>query len=204
MVFGLFLFALGIVVTLKANIGYAPWDVLHVGIANKTGLTIGNISILVGVLIVIIVMLTGEKIGFGTILNMILIGVFIDVILASGVLPTAGNFMLGVITMLAGLFIIAIGSFFYIRAAFGAGPRDSLMVVLTRKTKLPVGVCRSAVELSATVIGWFLGGMAGIGTVISAFAIGFCVQIVFRLFRFDPTKVRHETLGETIKSFKIS
>jgi len=71
------------------------------------------------------------------------------------------------------------------------------MVVLTRKTKIPVGICRGAVELLVTFIGWLLGGMVGIGTVISVVAIGFCIQITFRALKLDVTKIRHETLRET-------
>jgi len=83
------------------------------------------------------------------------------------------------------------------KSAFGAGPRDNLMVVLNRKTKLPVGICRSIVELSVTLAGWMLGGMVGIGTVISIIAIGFCIQITFAIFKFNPAAVEHETLKQT-------
>ena len=99
--------------------------------------------------------------------------------------------------LISGLFVIAIGSYFYIKSAFGVGPRDNLMVVLARKTKLPVGVCRFAIELAVTLIGWLLGGMVGIGTVISVIAIGFCIQITFKVFKFDVTAVKHETLRDT-------
>ncbi len=136
----------------------------------------------------------GEKLGLGTILNMTLIGIFLDAILVLGVVPVARSFIPGLIMMVAGLFIIAIASFFYIGSGFGAGPRDSLMVALTRKTRLPVGLVRGAIELVAVGAGWRLGGMVGLGTVIAALAIGFCVQLTFRLFKFDPTLVRHESL----------
>jgi len=199
-IFGLFLYALGIVVTIKANIGYAPWDVFHVGIANKTGLTIGTVSILVGLLIVIIVTLFREKFGLGTILNMLLIGLFLDVVFPY--IPEAQNFIFGIVMLIAGLFIISVGSYFYIKSAFGAGPRDNLMVVLARRTRLPVGLCRFAVELFATVTGWFLGGMVGIGTVISVIAIGFCIQITFKIFKFNVTAVKHETLKDTYLTLK--
>jgi uncharacterized membrane protein YczE len=194
-VFGLFLYALGIVTTIKANIGYAPWDVFHVGLSTQIGLSIGTVSIVTGLALVIIVALMGEKMGLGTILNMILIGVFIDVIY--DLIPMSGNMVIGVIMLIAGLFIISTGSYFYIKSGFGAGPRDSLMVALARKTKLPAGVCRGVIELSVTLAGWFLGGMVGIGTIISAIGIGFCIQIVFKIFKFDATAVQHETLGNT-------
>jgi uncharacterized membrane protein YczE len=198
---GLFLYALGIVVTLKANVGYAPWDVFHVGVSKIIGISIGNASIITGVIIGIIAVLLGEKIGLGTILNMILIGVFLDMILLFNIIPDANSFLFGVIMLIAGLFIIALASYFYIGSAFGAGPRDSLMVALTRKTRLPIGICRGIIELIAVFVGWRLGGMLGIGTVISAFAIGFCVQITFKVLKFDATKVKHETLNRTFSQF---
>jgi len=195
LIIGLFLYSLGIVTTIRANIGYAPWDVFQVGISNKTGFSLGLVSIMVGVTLVVVVTLLKEKLGLGTVCNMILIGVFIDLIYPN--IPIAKDFIIGAGMLLLGLFIVALGSYFYIKSAFGVGPRDNLMVVLKRKTKLPVGVCRFIIELLVTIAGWFLGGMVGIGTVISVIAIGFCIQIVFKVLKFDVTGVKHETLAET-------
>ena len=139
-------------------------------------------------------MVFGEKIGLGTILNMVLIGVFIDLILMSNIIPKPENLVFGLLMLIMGLFVVSLGSYFYIKAAFGAGPRDSLMVVLNRKTRLPVGVCRSAIELAVTIFGWILGGMVGIGTAISVIAIGFFIQLTFALLKFAPSAVKHETL----------
>ena len=202
LMFGLFLYALGIVVTIRANIGYAPWDAFHVGLSIKTGITIGTASIIVGVFVGVFVMVMGEKIGLGTLLNMIIIGIIIDIILFTGILPLSQNYVNGIIMLLIGLFIIALGSYFYIKSGFGAGPRDSLMVVLNRKTGIPVGVCRIMVELTVTFAGWALGGMVGIGTVISGVAIGFFVQLVFAVLKFDPALVQHETLRQTYENLR--
>ena len=201
LLWGLFLYALGIVVTINAHIGYAPWDVFHVGFAKAVGISIGAASIITGVVIVALSVLLGEKLGLGTLLNMILIGVFLDMIIGLHIIPIATSFLSGVIMLLIGLFIIALASYFYIGSGFGAGPRDSLMVVLTRKTKFPIGICRGTIELLAVGAGWSLGGMLGIGTILSTFAIGFCVQTTFSLLNFDATKVKHETLDQTYKLF---
>jgi len=201
---GLLLYALGIVLTLNARIGYGPWEVFHVGLATTAGMSIGAASIVTGVAIALIALLIGEKLGLGTVLNMVLIGVFLDAILAIAIIPVAASFWPGVIMMVAGLFVIALGSYFYIGSGFGAGPRDSLMVALTRKTRLPVGVIRGGIELTAVLIGWRLGGMVGLGTVLAAVLIGFCVQLTFRLLRFDPTSVQHESLLATWHGFKPS
>lgn len=202
LILGLLLYAFGIVITMNAHIGFAPWDVFHAGLAKITGLNFGTASIITGVAIVIITLLLGEKLGLGTILNMVLIGVFLDLLIEFHIIPVAGNIILGILMVIAGLFIIALASYFYIGSAFGAGPRDSLMVALTRKTGLPVGVCRGTIELIAVIIGWRLGGMLGIGTIISAFVIGFCIQVTFKLLKFDATAVKHETFDQTWKILK--
>ena len=198
---GLFLYALGIIFTLNANIGYAPWEVFHVGLAKTAGISIGTASIITGLIIGIIAVLLGEKLGFATILNMVLIGVFLDMIIKFNIIPVANDVVTGIIMLIAGLFIISIATYFYIGSAFGAGPRDSLMVALTRKSGLSVGVCRGIIELLAVFIGWKLGGMIGVGTIISALAIGFCVQTTFMFLKFDATAVQHETLDQTFKMF---
>jgi uncharacterized protein len=198
---GLFLFALGIIFTVNAHIGYAPWDVLHIGIASTIGLSIGTVSIILGIFLGLITVLLGEKIGIGTILNMIFIGLFFDMIYALNIIPVANNILLGITMLIIGLFIIAFATYFYIGAALGAGPRDSLMVALNRITGIPIGVCRGIIELLVVFLGWTLGGMVGIGTVLAAFGIGFCVQITFNLLKFDATKIKHETISYTYRKY---
>jgi uncharacterized membrane protein YczE len=200
--FGLFLYGLGIIVTMRANVGYAPWEVLHSGISQTLGVSIGLVNTAVGAVIVAVVFLLGEKVGLGTIFNMFMIGLFMDLIIFLDFIPLFNNFWFGTLVLILGLFIIALGTYFYISSAFGAGPRDSLMVAVTRKTGLPVGLCRGILEVSVVLIGWFLGGMVGLGTVISAFAIGFCVQITFKLLKFDPTEVKHETFGVMFQNLR--
>ena len=195
---GLTLYAFGIVFAIQAQIGYAPWEVFHVGMSTTMGISIGTASILAGLVIGVIGILLGEKVGIGTILNMFLIGMILDWIMILNFIPVASNFIVGVLMLILGLFTIALGSYFYIGSAFGAGPRDGLMVALTRLTKLPIGICRGGVELAAVIIGWQLGGMVGVGTIIAAFGIGFCVQFTFQLLHFDTTTIKHETLGQTI------
>jgi len=198
--FGLFLYAVGIVLTMKANIGYASWEVFHAGLSTVFGIQIGTISIMVGLAICVICIALGEKLGLGTLCNMIFIGLFMNLLLGLEVFPNLSNFYLGIVQMIGGLFVIAIASFYYISSGFGAGPRDSLMVVLTKKTQLSVGVCRSGLEIVVVIIGALLGGSFGIGTILAAFIIGFCIQITFKMFRFDPTTIVHENFTDTFRN----
>ena len=203
LIWGLFLYAAGIVLTINANIGVSPWDVFHQGLARLLGSTLGIAAIITSVSIVVISSVMKEHIGLGTLSNMILIGVFIDVLMLGGIIPEAQTFASGLAMLITGLFVVGIASYFYMGAGFGAGPRDSLMVVMTRRTGRPAGFCRAIIEGIALICGWLLGGYAGIGTVISAFGIGFAVQIVFTLLKFDVRAIRQETLKETFARFKF-
>ena len=197
--FGLFLYALGVVVTMQAHIGYAPWEVFHAGLARLLNTQIGTMTISVGLVILIITFLFGEKVGLGTVSNMIFVGLFMNLLLASGLFHERTTPITGGIQMVGGLFIIALASYFYISSGFGAGPRDSLMVLLSRKSGLSVGVCRAGIEVTVTIIGYLLGGMLGWGTLLGAVGIGFCIQVTFRLLHFDPTLIVHEDLAASVR-----
>jgi len=184
---------------MKANIGFAPYDVLHKGVANTMGITIGSASILIGLIICIISIFLGEKLGLGTISDMVLVGILIDLFLSLNFIPQMNGYLSGIALMMVGLFTISFGVFFYMSSGFCAGPRDNLMVAVERKTGLAVGFCRGILEISVVLIGWLMGGPVGIGTILYAFGISFCIQIVFSLMKFDPTKIEHETFRTTLK-----
>jgi len=194
---GLVLFSIGIILTVKAQIGYAPWDTFHYGLSAHIGIRYGLTVILVGVATVSIAVLLGEQIGIGTLMNMTLIGIFCDVIIKYDLIKTPSSFMLSVLMLILGLVIMSFASFFYIGAGLGAGPRDSLMVALTKKLNLPIGVCRNMIELFVLCVGWLLGGAVGIGTLLSAVLMGVIVQGVFKLLKFDAKLVRQQNIAET-------
>lgn len=204
LIIGLFLFALGVVMVMKGNLGFAPWDVLNQGLALNTGMTIGIANTVVAIVVCVIVYLLGEMVGIGSLLNMTLIGVFLDIILIFEMVPQMNTFFSGIMMIIAGLFVISIGSFFYIGSGFGAGPRDALMVAIERKTGIAVGAARVIVEGSAVFSGWLLGGSVGIGTVVAAFGIGVAIQIVFTFLKFDPARIKHESVSETIEYLKAA
>lgn len=200
LIIGLYCFGLGIVFTIYANVGLASWDLFHQSLVPYVHVTLGQVSIIVGFIILIINYFFGEKIGVGTILNMLLVGIFLDfnikVVEMLGIHKNT-NLLIGLAMMLFGLFIIAFGSYLYLSSEFGVGPRDGLMVIIRKRTKLPVGFSRILVEGTVIVIGLALGGKFGLGTIFSAFAISFCVQTVFSLMRFEVSIVEHQTLRES-------
>ena len=161
---GFFLLALASVFMKQANIGLGPWDALHDGISRQTPLTYGQASMAVGLLIVVVDFLCKERLGFGTLLNIFVIGLLIDLVLEAGLIPKmSGAFLPGLLYGFCGMVLMALGIWLYIGAAMGAGPRDSLMVILTRRTGKPVGLCRATVEGVALVLGFLLGGPGGAG-----------------------------------------
>jgi len=189
LVLGLWLFALGVVFTLRAELGISPWDVLADGVRLNTPLTFGQAIIAIGAVLVGVSFAAGVRPGPGTIANMILIGLFADLMLATDVgsgLDTS-SLVLRLLALVAGIAIIGLGSALYIGAELGAGPRDSLMVTVARRFKLRVGVARAIIEGSALVAGVVLGGDAGLGTALFAVAIGPAVDVAFTLFRMDSS-----------------
>jgi uncharacterized membrane protein YczE len=180
----LFVFALGTVMTLRANIGLSPWDVLADGIQTHTPLTFGVAVIAIGAVLVVGTWMGGVRPGIGTIANMIGIGLFADLMLATGVGRGVmeGPLAVRVPLDLLGIATIGLGSALYIGAYLGTGPRDSLMVMLSRRAKLRIGVARAVIEGSALVAGIALGGTAGVGTALFALGIGPSVDLAFRLF----------------------
>lgn len=200
LVFGLLLFALGQYLVIRANIGLSPWVAFSMGLSYLTGMTYGVATVTISFSILVADYFLKEKIGFGTILNSLLIGPFVDMIHSFGVIPEMSGFFSGVIVLLLGQFAICLGSYFYIGAAMGCGARDSLMVALYRRMpRIPVGAIRVLIEGSALVAGWLLGAKVGIGTVISVFGIGFMLQLTFDLLRFDVKSIVHEDIADTIR-----
>ena len=164
---GFIVYGLAIVVMIHANIGLSPWDVLHQGISLKTGFTMGQISIGVGIIIIIIDAFMGEGIGFATLGNVLLIGTFLDVFEGLNIVPYANNLFTGIIMMLIGIILAAIATVLYLKPALGSGPRDGLMLAINKRSSKSVGAIRTIIELTALTVGWFLGGSVGIGTIIS-------------------------------------
>lgn len=156
---------------IKADLGSAPWDVLHIGLTLQLGLTVGSWSIIMGFLIIgATSFLTKEWPQLGAFINMVLVGVFIDIFL--WILPAPEGFALKLAMLLLGIIVIGYGIGLYIAPKLGAGPRDSLMLALTLRTGWKVQWVRSSMEVIVLTAGWLLGGPVFIGTLLFCFGIG--------------------------------
>ncbi|MFZ7134082.1 MAG: YczE/YyaS/YitT family protein [Eubacteriales bacterium] len=200
---GLFLYAVGIVITINANNGLAPWDIFHQGLALQMHITMGQAGIGVGFILIVINFIFGERIGLGTIGNMFFVGYFLDILIANHWIPVIEEGLFLQFAMMSlGLFIIGVASVFYIGTGLGAGPRDGLMVILTKKTGKSVQFVRNAIEVVVLIFGFFLGGSLGLGTVYMSLSVGFFVQLAFKIFHFNVNTVQHRFIDEDIRWLK--
>lgn len=199
---GFFICAFGIVLMINASLGLSPWDVLHQGISKNIGITMGTASITIGAIVVLLDAVLGENIGWGTVLNMTFIGVFMDLISFSGFISISNNFITGITMLVSGMACMAFGTVLYMGCGLGSGPRDGLMVALQKRTKRPVKLIRAIIEIGALIVGYILGGSVGIGTVVSAIGLGYIIQIVFKICKFDSSKVKHRFIVDDIRCIK--
>ncbi|NLL25572.1 MAG: hypothetical protein GX261_08875 [Spirochaetales bacterium] len=197
---GIILYALGVVITIEARIGFSPWEVFHAGLANVLNLQIGTISIGVGLILITITTIFGEKIGMATVFNIIFVGLTVNLILNAEIIPTSKRFSFSIIQMTVGLFIMVFATYLYLSTGLGAGPRDAFMVLINRRTGIKVGIVRSLIEITVTILGALMGGLFGWGTIMAAVIIGIALQTVFRIFKFDPRTVEHEDIKTTLTS----
>jgi len=181
--FGLVLFGLGEGLLIVSFTGASPWSVLAQGISLNVNLSIGTITLLISISVLILWIPLGQKLGMATILNALIIALMID--LCIKFVPTPSNYYNQLILAIFSVITVGIGGGIYLVSNLGAGPRDGLMVGLQIKTNLPIAFVRALLEISVVTIGWYLGGVVGIGTLLFAFGIGPCVAL--GLFLVDKT-----------------
>jgi uncharacterized protein len=182
---------------LESRLGLSPWDVLNQGIAEHTVVSFGTANVLVGLAVMALAWSLGARIGIGTVANAIGIGLTVDALLAFDAIDSLSDLPLAgrVVLLLGGIALIGVGSALYIGAAFGAGPRDSLMLVGAARTRQRIGVVRAALEVAALAVGWVLGGTVGIGTLAFALLIGPSIEASFALLHRSPLARRVEATG---------
>ena len=198
----LFVNGFGVYLTIQANIGAGPWDVLNLGLSKTLGILYGTASIAVSYAILGIDIALKEPIGIAMFIDALVVGKAVDFFNKIQAVKKCDSLMTGIPIMVIGLIIMAYTQYTYMSASLGCGPRDTLLVALARRArKIPIGAVSIALLGTATFIGWLLGGPVGIGTIICAFATGPIMQMAFKTVKFDATNVHHQHLGESVKVF---
>lgn len=181
---GLFGYGVAIALMIHSGLGLGPWDAFHVGLHQLTGLSVGNVSILVGLAIVAGTRFLGIRPGPGTLANMVLVGVFTDLLLPR--VPDAPGWGWGVAYYASAIVLAGLATGMYIGAGLGKGPRDGMMLGITQHSGWPVARVRTVIEVSVLLAGWLLGGSIGLGTLLFTATIGTSVQWGLKLFGVIP------------------
>ena len=184
--FGLVLFGFGEGLLIVSGIGASPWNVLHQGVAGNFNLSVGTVAFLLSFLVLLAWYFLDEKIGLGTIINFIIIAIMIDVTIYYFEKPS--EFFFQLFMVIVGILIIGFGTSMYLIANLGAGPRDGLMTGLQKKTNIPIALVRGCIEIVVVLVGWFLGGIVGIGTFIYALSIGPSIAVNLYLYTLGNPK----------------
>ncbi len=196
-VVGLFIFAFGVHLTIFANIGLAPWDCLGMGLSYHTPFNYGISMTLIALTVLGLDLALREKIGFGTIIDALLTGNFVQLFNSLNPLPLNTVLWRGILIMLAGFVFMALGMAVYMKSEQCCGPRDSLLIGLGKRLpRIPIGVVEVMLWAAVLLVGWLLGGPVGIGTVISTFGAGIVMQIVYNLLHFEPRELKHRGVVE--------
>ena len=196
----LFVNGFGIYLAIQANIGVGPWEVLNLGAAKTFGVLYGTASVTISFAILIIDVLLREPIGLAMFIDAVVVGKTVDFFNWLDLVQPCSSLLTGVPMMLLGLIVLAYTQYFYMSAALGCGPRDTLLVGLAKRAKrIPIGAVSIALLSAATLIGWLLGGPVGIGTLICAFGSGPVMQAAFQTVHFDATGIRHQRLKDSCR-----
>ena len=200
---GLLVFAFGVHLTIYANIGLAPWDCLGMGISRHTPLNYGLAMTAIGVAVLLADLLLGERIGYGTVIDALLTGNFVQLFNVLNPLPENHSLLFGIVVMLPGFVFMALGMAVYMQAGQCCGPRDALLVGLGRRLpRFPIGAVQILLWGAVLLLGWLLGGPVGIGTILSTVGAGAVLQAVYRWLRFEPRDVKHRDLAEVTRLWR--
>lgn len=197
---GLIVFGFGVYLVIQADIGVAPWDVFCIGLSQTLGILYGNASIMISATIIILDLIMKEKIGLGTILDAIVVGKTVDFFNWIDLIHKPEAIWVSIIMIIVGFFLEGVAQVIYMKAGLSCGPRDAFQVALGRRMpKIPIGVVNIFILFTVFIIGYFLGGPVGIGTLIAPIGIGLCQQAAFNITKFEPKDVEHQGFFASIK-----
>lgn len=204
-IIGLIIFSFGVHGTIFANIGLAPWDCLAMGLSYHLPLNYGMTVTLISLIIIGLDLLMKERIGFGTILDALVVGNTVQFISDINPLPLNQGALTGIPIMLLGFVFMAVGQWIYMSGAQCCGPRDALLVGLGKRLpKVPIGLVEVGLWAVVVLVGWLLGGPVGIGTLVSVLGAGLVMQLVCRIVHFEPRDVRHRDVIEVLRILSCS
>lgn len=200
--FGFMLYSLAVLLMRDGGLGMNPWGVFHMGLSHHTPFTLGQVTQLMGLVILISSLALKVTPGFGSIGNMVFIGFFVDQFDRLEIISTPDSLLGQILMLTMGIIITGWATFFYLRVKLGAGPRDGLMEGLVKKTGKPVWLIRGAIEITVLIIGYLLGGPVGLGTLFAATAIGPSVQFAFKIGGYDSKSVKHMNCVDLCRSLR--
>jgi len=198
LMFGFAIIAMGINLTLYANLGLNPWGTFHQGLAGISGLSFGAASQITGLLIIAMSLFIKIYPGIGTILNMFFIGFLVDAFDAMHFIPLSDNLAVKILYLIIGTFLFNYGVYVYLSCELGAGPRDGLLVGIVKLTGLSVSIVRPIIEITILLIGIFMGGSYGIGTVLNAIGGGYILNTIFKYHKFNPKETKQMVITDLI------
>ncbi|OPL09229.1 MAG: hypothetical protein AVO33_07135 [delta proteobacterium ML8_F1] len=202
---GFLVIALGTNLMVNSGIGLMPWGVFHWGLTNIAPLTFGQAQQITGLVIILVATWYKFYPGIGTIGNMIFVGLFIDIVANLRFLPVPQGFMAQLFILLLGVTFFDLGVYLYLSADLGGGPRDSIMILFSEHSIFTPGQVKIIMEITVAIIGFFMGGLLGIGTLISAITGGLILDVIFKLFKYTPDKRKTNNLVlnyKTLRSLK--
>lgn len=200
---GLTVFSFGVFLTIKANIGYAPWDSFSFGLAKYIPLNYGEIVTITSIIFVIVDLLMGENIGFGTIIDALYTGNCIQFFYDHFLFEDCNNLIVSLLVISAGFFFMGLGQYMYMKEGQSCGPKDSFLIGLGKRfPNTRIGVIEIMILATALLLALIFKGPIGIGTVYAIVGMGTWMQLVFGIFKFDPRTVKQLSILETIKEVK--
>ena len=199
--FTMFFIGFGIYLQIEADIGFPSWNALNQGFSIVFPITYGTASITIGLSIVLVDLLMKEPIGMGTLIDAVCVGLGCDFFSMLDPVPEMDSFFLKLVVFMISLFILSIGQYMYMITGLSCGPRDAFTVAVGKRCKrLSIGTVNNIISAVVLAVSWFMGATIGIGTVISVFGMGMVMDATFKMCRFEPRNVEHESIGKTLRA----